>query len=259
MTPPPGQVALRGEALRTVLWSPYKKDVRAALAAARARGLSGPVQVVPVRTFLQRGYAVMRDRPADHTVVLLGEDDRPVSVDLCPGRREPAPVREFDRDGRTWHMKPADGCLVHRSISTIAPYQPHDPSRGWFGSTCEGGFLTTTEWTELTIHAAGPEPHQHDAMLVRCERSGRLTDWCCVAQGRDQVVEYRRSSGLEIPNERPNATFGGEFNAWLAKATLWTIRDEDPDAIPVIDTMPGSHAWEQYFDEKDALKAERAR
>jgi hypothetical protein len=259
MTPPPTHVALCGEAIRTVRWSPYKKDVRADLSAARTRGLSGPVEVVPVRTFLQRGWALMRDRPADHTVVLLGEDERPVTVDLRPGRGAPAPVREFDRDGRTWRMQPADGCLIHRSISTIASYRPHDPSRGWFSSTCEGGFLVTKEWTEATITAAGPESQQHDAMLVRCERSGRLTDWRCVAQGRDQIVEYRRSSGLDIPYERPNATFGRGFDAWLAQAALWTIRDEDPEAIPVLDTAPGSRTWERFFEEKDALKAERAR
>lgn len=259
MTPPPSHVTLRGEVLRAVRWSPYKKQVRADLAAARTRGLSGPVEVVPVRTFLQLGYALMRDRPADHTVVLLGEDDHPVSVDLRPGRAAPAPVREFDRDGQIWHMKPADGCLVHRSVSTIAPYRPHDPSRGWFGSASEGGFLITKEWTELTICATGPQPDQHDAMLVRCERSARLTDWRCVAQGRDQVVEYRRSSGLDIPHERPNATFDSGFNAWLAQAALWTIRDEDPEAVPLIDTTPGSQGWERYFEKKDALKAERAR
>ena len=156
-------------------------------------------------------------------------------------------------------MEPADGSLIHRSISAIVSYRPHDPSRGWFGSTCKDGFLITTEWTELTIHATGPEPHRRDAMLVRCERSGRLTDWRCVAQGRDQVVEYRRSSGLDIPHERPNATFGGEFDAWLAQAALWTIRDEDPEAIPVIDIKPGSQAWDAYFEERDSLRAERAR
>lgn len=259
MTPPPSPVVLRGEAVRAVCWSPYKKQVRADIASARARGLSGPVEVVPVRTFLQHGYALMRDRPADHKVVLLGEGDHPASVDLRPGRGAPAPVREFDRDGQTWRMEPADGCLVHRSISTIAPYRRHDPSRGWFGSTCEGGYLITKEWTELTICATGPQPHQHDAMLVRCERSGRLTDWRCVAEGRDQVVEYRRSSGLDIPHERPGATFGSAFSAWLAQAALWTIRDENPETIPVIEVAPGSQAWERYFEEKDALKAERAR
>ena len=259
MTRPPTPVALHGELLHTVAWSPYKKDVRAALAAARTRGLSGPVQVVPVRTFLQRGWALMRDRPADHTVVLLGQDDRRVHADLRPARSAPAPVREFDRDGRTWRMEPVDGSLIHRSVSTIAPYRPHNPSRGWFGSPCEGGFLITKEWTELTIRATGPEPNQHDAMLVRCARSGRLTDWRCVAQGPDQIVKYRRSSGLAIPAEHSDATFVGAFNNWLAQAALWTIRDEGPDVIPVIDVSPGSAAWEAYFEEMDALKAERAR
>ncbi len=92
MTPPPSPVTLRGEVLHAVRWSPYKKQVRADLAATRARGLSGPVEVVPVRTFLQRGYALIRDparTPHD-----------PVSVDLRPGRAATAPVCKFDRDGQ---------------------------------------------------------------------------------------------------------------------------------------------------------------
>jgi hypothetical protein len=259
LTRPPGPIVLRGDAPRAVGWTVFKKSLRVETADARARGLCGSVEVVPVRTFAQRGWALMLDRPSDHQAVLHGADGRSVTVDLRPGRHEPAPIREFDRDGQTWHMAPADLGMRYRTISTIAPYRPHDPARGWFGSSSEGGFLVTKQWTELTVTATGPEPHQHDVMIVRCERASRLTGWHTVAEGRDQAGDYRESSGLVTPAYRQHSAFGRDFDRWLTRAALWSIRDEDPSDIAHIDVTPGSLSWEAYFAEMEALKAERAR
>jgi hypothetical protein len=259
MTPPPGPVVLRGDAARSVCWTVFKKGLRVEAESARVRGLLGRAEVVSVRTFLQRGWALMTDRPADHRVVLLGTDGRPVTVDLRPDVREPAPVRLFDWDGRTWSMTPADLGMRHRTISTIAPYRPHDPSRGWFGAPSEGGFLITKAWTELTVTATGPQPHQHDVMIVRCPRDSRLTGWHSVAEGREQVGDYHQSSGLITPAYRHDSHFSPDFDRWLATAALWAIRDEDPADVPDIDVPPSSADWWAYVDDMDAQKAERAR
>lgn len=257
MTSPPTPVDLHGDMARTVCWTLYKKDLRAEAVSARSRAGIGAAEVVPVRTFRQRGWALMIDRPDDHRAVLLGVGGRGIAVDLRPATREPAPVREYQRDGQTWCMSPADLCLRHRSISTIDPSRRHE--HGWWGPPHWGGDLVTQHWTELTLRATGPQPHQHETMIVRCSRTARLTGWHAVAEDRLQVAEYHESSGLVTPAYRANSGFAPGFDRWLARAALWAIRNEDPAKIPVIDVPPTAKDWDAYADARIALETGCAR